>query len=75
MPTPTRLTAPARSSPSSTKASRNVNTGTVATRMPVSDDEISRSPKVMSRNGATTWTSESTTTARKLPCSGRRAPR
>ena len=52
-----------------------MNTGTVATRMPVSDDEISRSPKVMSRNGATTWTSESTTTARKLPCSGRRAPR
>ena len=52
MPTPARLRRDARSSPSSVKASRKVKIGAVATRIPVSEEESSCSPTVISMSGA-----------------------
>ena len=59
--TPTRLAVLARCSPVSAKASRKVKIGAVATRIPVSEDEIRSSPSPISVSGTATWTSASTT--------------
>ena len=65
--TPVRLAALARCSPVSAKASRKVKIGALATRMPVSDDEIRSSPSAISVSGTATWTNASTTTGPKRP--------
>ena len=70
--TPTRLAVLARCSPLSAKASRNVKIGAVATRIPVSDDEMRSSPSPISVSGTATWTNASTTIGPKRP---RRLPR
>ena len=51
----------ARCSPLSAKASRKVKIGAVATRIPVSDDEMRSSPSPISVSGTATWTNASTT--------------
>ena len=65
MPTPW-----ARSSWLIQMASRKVKIGAVATRIPVSDDEMCCSPKEMSMNGAATCTRASTAIAPQRPLSG-----
>jgi hypothetical protein len=60
--TPARLRPPARCSPLRANASRKVKIGAVATRMPVSDEEIRSSPSAIRLSGTITWTNESTTT-------------
>ena len=57
--TPTRLAVLARCSPLSAKASRNVKIGAVATRIPVSDDEMRSSPSPISVSGTATCTNAS----------------
>ena len=73
--TPTRLAVLARCSPLSAKASRKVKIGAVATRIPVSDDEMRSSPSPISVSGTATWTNASTTIgpkrSRRLPSTPR----
>ena len=64
--TPARLALEARSSPSSANASRNVKIGAAATRMPVSDDAMWRSPAAISSSGPPIWTTASTRIALRL---------
>ena len=65
----------ARCSPVSAKASRKVKIGALATRIPVSEDEIRSSPSAIRVSGPATWTSESTTIGpsrpRRLPSTPR----
>ena len=72
MPTtiPTAAQPCARSSWSKPRASRAVKIGAAETRMPASWDSMWFSPKVMSRNGITTWTSPIAATHGQRPRSG-----
>jgi hypothetical protein len=77
IPIPTPNSAPALSlcSPLSTNASRKVKIGAVATRIPVSEDEMCSSPRPISVSGPATCTRASTTIGPKRPRRLRSTPR